>query len=300
MTNRVTNYVSVARSILAVARPHHWAKNLLIFVPIVLAHRWADGSTWRSAALCFLGFSLLASSVYVLNDILDAEADRKHKSKRSRPVAAGIINPSSAGIISVIFLAASVVMMSLLPTEAQVVTAMYVVGAAAYSAWLKSVAVLDVLALGAFYVLRVIAGGTATGIVISPWTLAFSMFLFISLALAKRYVEVHRHGASDRRGYRQEDSAVLLVLGIGTGLISVQVLALYISGPEVTKLYSRPELLWLMCPVLLGWIARVWLIAGRGELHDDPLVFALKDPGSYATAACAGIILLSATFGQAG
>jgi hypothetical protein len=122
------------------------------------------------------------------------------------------------------------------------------------------------------------------------------MFLFLSLALAKRYVEVTRHGPSGRRGYREDDARVLLALGVGTGLLAVQVLALYIYSPEVRQLYGRPELLWLVCPVLLGWIARVWLVAGRGELHDDPLLFALRDAGSYATAAAVGMILVLATF----
>jgi hypothetical protein len=122
------------------------------------------------------------------------------------------------------------------------------------------------------------------------------MFVFLSLALAKRYVEVTRHGPSERRGYREADAALLMALGVGTGVLAVQVLALYIYSPEVRQLYSRPEVLWLMCPVMLCWIARVWLLAGRGELDDDPLIFALRDRGSYATAACAAVILIAATF----
>jgi 4-hydroxybenzoate polyprenyltransferase len=288
--------VSILGHVLAAVRPHHWAKNVLVIAPIVLAHRWGDTILWARAGLCFAAFSAAASAVYVINDILDIAADRKHPSKRMRPVASGALSRSAALGLASILLAIAAFCCAALPRGAAVVVGLYVVSAILYSAWLKAVAVVDVLLLGAFYALRVIAGGAATEIAISPWTLAFSMFLFLSLALAKRYVEVRRHGPSERRGYREDDARVLLALGVGTGLLAVQVLALYIYSPEVRQLYARPELLWLICPVLLGWIAHVWLVAGRGELHDDPLLFAAGDAGSYATAATAGIILILATF----
>jgi 4-hydroxybenzoate polyprenyltransferase len=277
------------------ARPHHWAKNLLVFSPIILGHRWADPSAWRGAALCFLSFSLFASFVYILNDLLDRDADRNHARKRLRPIASGMLTRTQAGSLAAVLLIAGAGMAFALPFEARLVIIGYVVGATLYSAWAKSIALIDVLLLAAFYTIRVIAGGAATNIVITPWTLAFCMFLFLSLALAKRYVEVERHGPADRRGYRQEDARVLLGLGIGTGLLSVQVLALYIYSPEVRELYARPGVLWLMCPIVLYWLARVWLIAGRGELADDPVLFALHDGGSYLAAACAVIVLLGAT-----
>ena len=277
------------------ARPHHWAKNLLVFSPIILGHRWADPSAWRGAALCFLSFSLFASFVYILNDLLDRDADRNHARKRLRPIASGMLTRTQAGSLAAVLLIAGAGMAFALPVEARLVIIGYVVGATLYSVWAKSIALIDVLLLAAFYTIRVIAGGAATNIVITPWTLAFCMFLFLSLALAKRYVEVERHGPADRRGYRQEDARVLLALGIGTGLLSVQVLALYIYSPEVRELYARPGVLWLMCPIVLYWLARVWLIAGRGELADDPVLFALHDGGSYLAAACAVIVLLGAT-----
>jgi 4-hydroxybenzoate polyprenyltransferase len=288
--------VSIVRHVIAAVRPHHWAKNVLVFAPIVLAHRSGDGILWARAGLCFTAFNCAASAVYVVNDVLDMEDDRKHPSKRMRAIASGALSRPVALVIAFVLLALAALCSIVVSSATATVVAVYAVAAVLYSAYLKAVAVVDVLLLGAFYALRVFAGGAATGIAISPWTLAFSMFLFLSLALAKRYVEVTRHGPSGRRGYREDDARVLLALGVGTGLLAVQVLALYIYSPEVRQLYGRPELLWLICPVLLGWIARVWLVAGRGELHDDPLLFALRDAGSYATAAAVGLILVLATF----
>ena len=288
--------MSTLHHVIAAVRPHHWAKNVLVFAPIVLAHRWGDAILWARAGLCFTAFSCAASAVYVVNDVLDVEADRKHPSKRGRPVASGALSRTAALLLAFVLFALAAVSATVVSSATAVVVGVYAAAAVLYSASLKAFAVVDVLLLGAFYALRVIAGGAATDIAISPWTLAFSMFLFLSLALAKRYVEVTRHGPSERRGYRKDDARVLLALGVGTGLLAVQVLALYIYSPEVRQLYGRPELLWLICPVLLGWIARVWLFAGRGELHDDPLLFALRDAGSYATAAAAGMILILATF----
>jgi 4-hydroxybenzoate polyprenyltransferase len=277
------------------ARPHHWAKNLLVFAPIILGHRWADPAAWKSAAVCFLSLSFFASFVYVLNDLFDREADLNHPRKCLRPVASGALSRRQAGAIAVILLIAGAAAAFALPFPARLVIIGYVLGATLYSAWAKAIALIDVLLLAAFYTIRVIAGGAATAIDITPWTLAFCMFLFLSLALAKRYVEVNRHGPCDRRGYRQEDARVLLGLGLGTGLLSVQVLALYIHSPEISDLYARPGVLWLMCPIVFYWLARIWLMAGRGELADDPVVFALRDAGSYSAAACAAIVLLGAT-----
>lgn len=282
---------------IAAARPHHWAKNLLVFVPILLGHRWTDLSVCLHAMWCFVSFSLFASFVYILNDLLDRETDRNHPSKRLRPIASGHLPRPQAGIEAVLLLAGGAYFATWLPPPARVAIVAYVLGATFYSTWAKSLALVDVILLGGFYTIRVIAGGFATGIAISPWTLAFSMFLFLSLALAKRYVEVERHGASARRGYKVEDVRVLLPLGIGCGLMAVLVLALYIYSPEVRALYRRPEMLWLMCAVVLYWIARIWLLAARGELADDPVVFALTDAASYAAGVCASVILIAATAG---
>lgn len=245
--------------------------------------------------LCFAAFSAIASALYLLNDLLDREADQKHPTKRLRPIASGALPPAAAFSLCGILLVSGAAAAIFLPMETRWILAGYAAGSILYSTILKSYILVDVLALGTFYAVRVFAGGSATGIAISPWTLAFSMFMFLSIALAKRYVEVNRHGPSARRGYREADAPVLLGLGIGTGLLAIQVLALYISSPEIRLLYARPEILWLMCPVMMCWIGRVWLLAGRGELNDDPLMFALTDKGSYGTAAAAAIILTAAT-----
>jgi 4-hydroxybenzoate polyprenyltransferase len=280
----------------AAARPHHWAKNVLVFVPILIGHHWGNVSAWRNATWCFVSFSLFASFVYILNDLLDRDSDRDHPSKRLRPIASGQMTRLQAGAVAVVVLAGAAFFATWLPPPARMAILGYVLGSTVYSTWAKSLVLVDVIFLGGFYTLRVIAGGLATLIVISPWTLAFSMFLFLSLALAKRYVEVDRYGPSTRRGYKPDDMYVLLPLGIGCGLLAVLVLALYIYSPEVRPLYRRPELLWLMCPVVLYWIARIWLLAARGELSDDPVVFALHDAASYAAGACAGLVLIVATF----
>ena len=233
--------------------------------------------------------------MYILNDLLDREADRNHARKRLRPIASGVLTPIQAGSLAAGISRCWSRNRAGFAFEARMVMIAYVLGSTLYSIRAKSIALIDVLLLASFYTIRVLAGGAAANIVITPWTLAFCMFLFLSLALAKRYVEVDRHGPADRRGYRQEDARILLVMGLGTGLLSVQVLALYIYSPEVRELYARPGLLWLMCPIVLYWLARIWLIAGRGELADDPVVFALRDAASYWAALCAIVVLLGAT-----
>ena len=255
-----------------------------------------EASVWRSAALCFVSFSFFASFVYILNDLLDRDADRSHPAKRLRPIASGAMTRLQAAALACLLLAAGSAVGTQLPHEARVTILSYVFAATLYSTWAKGVVLVDVLLLGSFYTVRVIAGGAATGITISPWTLAFCMFLFLSIALAKRYVELERHGGSIRRGYRPQDARALMALGVGSGLLSIQVLALYIYSPEVRDLYRRPELLWAMCPVVLYWIGRVWMLAGRGELADDPVVFALQDPASYAAGGAAIAVLLAGTF----
>ena len=281
---------------LAAARPHHWSKNLLVFAPVFLSHRWGDPAVLRSAATCFLSFCFFASFVYILNDLLDRESDQEHPSKRWRPIASGRLSRSHAGVLAVLLLVAGAAVATALPQSSRLVIIAYVLASTLYSIWAKSLLVVDVVLLGSFYTMRVIAGGSATGITISPWTLAFCLFLFFSLAVAKRYVEVDRHGPSERRSYKPEDSRTLVALGTASGLMAILVLALYINSPEVRAAYSSPKILWLMCPVFLYWISRVWLLAGRGELSDDPVVFALRDAASYAVGACAGMIVLAATF----
>jgi 4-hydroxybenzoate polyprenyltransferase len=278
-------------------RPHQWVKNLLVFVPVILDHRLFDGPTLTKAAVAFFAFCCAASSAYILNDILDLEADRRHPTKRYRPFAAGTLSPA-LGIALVpgllgLALAAS---LAALPARFLEPLAIYVVLTAAYSVHLKQIAVLDVLLLAGLYTLRVLAGIAAADVRFSAWLLAFSMFLFLSLAFLKRYTEVSAmDGATTeqvrRRGYIRGDREWLGSMGGASGYLSVLVLALYINSEQVVALYRKPLVLWLVCPLLLFWTSRMWLLAHRGQIHDDPIVATVRDPVSYLLGALVGLVL---------
>jgi 4-hydroxybenzoate polyprenyltransferase len=263
-------------------RPHQWAKNVLVFVPLLAAHRATEAQALFQTLLAFIAFGLCASSVYVLNDLLDLPADRRHPRKRERPFASGLV-PVIHGIpLTLGLLAAAFGLASLLPIEFVGALALYYVATSAYSFRLKRIVLIDVLILAGLYTLRVIAGGTAIGQPSSFWLLAFSMFLFMSLALAKRYSEllaVRQAGGAQAHGrdYYPSDLGTLIGLGSAAGYMAVLVLALYINSDDVREIYRLPEAIWLLCPLLLYWVSRVWLIADRGLMQDDPVVFALKD-----------------------
>jgi 4-hydroxybenzoate polyprenyltransferase len=281
-------------------RVHQWVKNLLVFVPVVLDHKLFHAATMAKAATAFLAFCCAASSAYILNDILDVEADRLHPTKRHRPFAAGTLSPALGmvlmlGLLAIAFTAS----WSTLPASFIELLAIYVVLTAAYSLYLKRVAVVDVLLLAALYTLRVLAGIAAAQVRFSTWLLAFSMFLFLSLAFLKRYTEVNAmDGAATeqvrRRGYLRGDREWLGSMGGASGYLSVLVLALYINSAEVVVLYRRPLLLWLVCPLLLFWTSRMWLLAHRGRIHDDPIVATVRDPVSYVIGALVAVIMLAA------
>jgi len=274
-------------------RVHQWAKNLLVFVPLLGAHQWHDRSKLAAATLGFGVFSIGASSVYVLNDLFDLEADRHHPTKHRRPLASGQL-PLLAGVISapLLFLLGLLGAL-LLPPAFGLTFATYYVLTLLYSLRLKQVEILDVLTLAALYSIRVVAGGFATQVVVSDWLLVFSLFVFISLAFVKRFTELQlpRREKSEKikgRGYQGGDGELISTMGVASGYLAVLVLALYISNPVVSQLYRYPAALWFACPVLLYWISRVWLLAHREALHDDPIVFALQDRPSWLV----GIILL--------
>jgi 4-hydroxybenzoate polyprenyltransferase len=281
-------------------RMHQWVKNLLVFVPVVLDHKLFHPATMAKATTAFVAFCCAASSAYILNDILDVEADRLHPTKRHRPFAAGTLSPALGvvlvpGLLAIAFTAS----WSTLPPKFVELLAIYVVLTTAYSLYLKRVAVVDVLLLAALYTLRVLAGIAAAQVRFSTWLLAFSMFLFLSLAFLKRYTEVSamEGGATEqvrRRGYLRGDREWLGSMGGASGYLSVLVLALYINSAEVVVLYRRPLLLWLVCPLLLFWASRMWLLAHRGRIHDDPIVATVRDPVSYVIGALVGVIMLAA------
>lgn len=277
-------------------RVHQWAKNLLIFVPLVAAHLALDPELGWRALLAFAAFSACASSVYLINDLLDLPSDRRHPRKSRRPFAAGTL-PLEAGLVAAPMLLVGAFLLSsfLLPWTFTALLGGYFVLTLAYSLNLKQVAVLDVLTLSGLYTLRLLSGAMAVDVAISDWLLIFSIFLFLSLALVKRVSELLKlapeTGGAHGRGYHREDLALLGQLGAASGYLSVLVLALYIHSPEITRLYSRPEWLWLVCPLALYWLSRVWLLTHRGQMNDDPVVFALRDRASLVVAVLGAALL---------
>jgi 4-hydroxybenzoate polyprenyltransferase len=277
-------------------RPHQWAKNLLIFVPLITSHRLLDLQLVAETLLAFVAFSVCASAIYVTNDLFDMHADRLHPQKCRRPFASGALSVPDGLIITTVLLVMGAGLVSLAGSwKLAGVLGVYVLASTAYSARLKREPVADVFVLAALYVLRVVAGGVATGIVISSWLLAFALFIFLSLAFVKRYTElIVQKGRMPGRGYEKEDGLWMHAVGTCAGYMAVLVLALYITSPDVIPLYRSPRVLWLLCPVLLFWIPKIWFRAGRGEMHHDPVLGALKDPMSYGCGAAMAAILLAA------
>jgi 4-hydroxybenzoate polyprenyltransferase len=279
-------------------RVHQWAKNALIFVPMLAAHQ-LDGGTLGQALLAFVAFSLCASSVYLLNDMLDLEADRQHHSKCNRPFAAGKLSLLAGILLAPVLLAVALGLAWLLPIRFIGVLVVYYVATLAYSFALKRVVMVDVLALAGLYTIRIVAGSAATGIELSFWLLIFAIFIFLSLAIVKRYAELfamREQGklSAQGRGYQVDDMSLLQSLGAASGYLSVLVLALYINSPDKSMLYTHSKLIWLLVPIMLYWVSRVWMLTHRGKMHDDPLVYALKDPASLVTGAAAAAVLVLA------
>ncbi|MCD6733669.1 MAG: UbiA family prenyltransferase [Burkholderiaceae bacterium] len=275
-------------------RPHQWLKNLLVLVPLLTSFRIEDPMLERDAFLAFVSFSLAASSGYLLNDLLDLAADRRHPRKRERAFAAGRLSVRSGFVGSAVLLLASLAIAWVVGERFVATVLLYLAMTASYSAFVKRVALLDVAMLAGLYTVRGFAGGAATGIPVSVWLLAFSVFLFFSLALLKRCGELVAQRERDEetgkgRGYGVGDLPVLQSLGIATSCAALVVLALYVQDPDVARRYASPQVLWLMLFGLLVWLGRLWLDTARGRMHDDPLVYTLRDPGSRWTV---GVLLL--------
>jgi len=273
-------------------RVHQYAKNALIFVPMLTAHAYTVHDI-LSASLAFVAFSLCASSAYLLNDVIDLNADRQHPSKKNRPFACGAI-PVLDGIIAipVLVLLAFGCAALISPLFAAVLLAYFVL-TLAYSFTLKRRLIVDIVVLATLYTTRVIAGAAALPVVPSEWLLAFSMFIFTSLALVKRYVELAMRVDRElpdptNRNYRLIDLPIVGALAAASGFNAVTIFALYVSSPAVGGLYRHPELLWLVCPVLMYWLSRMVILAHRRVLDDDPIVFALSDRNSRI---CAGFMI---------
>lgn len=288
------------RTFVKALRPHQWIKNLILFVPVLTAHKLTDKAVLLQAAVAFLAFCGAASAVYLLNDLLDLDADRHHPTKRLRPFASGEL-PLQFGLIGtpLLLLGALSLAMVLSPKFA-LITALYFFISTTYSWRLKQVQLLDVLFLAGLYTLRLVAGHVATGIAWSHWLLAFSMFIFLSLALMKRFQEIQtvreQNGHELKgRGYTAHHHDAVVTLGIISGIAAVIVLGLYVNSAKVVELYARPGLLLLACPLLLAWIVRVWLLTYRGKMHDDPTAFAFKDWFSYLIGGLTLVVMWFAT-----
>ncbi len=268
-------------------RVHQWVKNILIFLPLLTAHRFTDVGALVAAGIAFASFSLCASSVYLLNDMLDLDADRRHARKRSRPFASGNLPLSFGIVMTVLLLAAGAGLALLLPWHFGAVLAAYLAATVAYSFSLKRMALVDVFTLACLYTVRVIAGGTADGIALSYWLILFCVPIFLSLAMVKRYVELDgilRQGKTEAagRGYIAQDISILRSFGTASAYLAVLVLALYLNSPELKLLYRHPQGLWAVFALTLYWVSRIWMFAFRGQMHDDPIVFAFKDRVSVA------------------
>jgi 4-hydroxybenzoate polyprenyltransferase len=289
------------RAMVKALRPHQWAKNALVVVPILLAPALPSFQHVVAAVLAAIAFSLCASAGYVFNDLLDVEADRAHRTKSRRPFASGNL-PLIYGppLFVALFVASFGLALAALPLAFVGMLAIYFVATLAYSFVLKSKLMLDVVVLAWLYTHRVLAGGIATGIPISAWLLAFSMFMFSSLAFAKRYIElrqsVGKGGQLKSRGYHTQDLEMVASMGPTAGYLAVLVFCLYVDSNAVAERYHAPMVLWFMAPVLLYWISRVWFLAHRGQMQDDPVKFALTDRRSWLCGLMVALVAAAARF----
>lgn len=280
-------------------RPVQWVKNVLVLVPLLASHHTSDPAALAAALLATVAFCLCASSVYILNDLLDLEADRAHFRKSKRPFACGDLPLWTGFLLAPTLLVAAGLIAILLPSSFMLVLGVYYALTVAYSYALKGVILLDAVTLAGLYTLRIVAGAFAIGIPISFWMLLFSIFLFLSLAFVKRFAELDALQRQERlhaagRGYEVIDLPILQSLGSASGYLSVLVLALYINSPDIEILYRRPQVIWILCVLMLYWISRVWMKAQRSEMHDDPVVFALRDRVSLSIGVLAAITIILA------
>lgn len=292
---------STLKSWIRSIRINQWTKNLLIFVPILLGHQWSDPSTALHALVAFFSFSFMASAIYLLNDLFDISADQLHPRKRNRPLASGNL-PLTTGLFSIpLLIMASMILGLSLSWHFCAILLIYLLLTTLYSSLIKTLAIFDVLTLTGLFTLRIFAGASATLILLSPWLIVFSVFFFLSLALVKRVAELKEleksgdaSSKAEGRGYTVRDLPLLLALGACSGFQAVQVFTLYINSDKAIKLYSNPVLLWMLCPLLLFWLSRIWLLVWRGRIKDDPLHFAAADVPTYLIGILSILIILTA------
>lgn len=291
--------VNILKKIIKEIRVYQWVKNILLFLPLLLAHKLGNMNQLSEVIIGFFAFSISASFVYVLNDLLDLDSDRNHPSKRKRPLASGDL-PIQIGIALVpILLLTGIGLSFLLSFKFQIILFSYLVLTTAYSFSLKKIPMLDIILLATLFTTRIVAGAFAVNVYLSMWILAFSMFFFMNLAVLKRYTELlvmkkKKEIEARGRGYTIEDMGLLLSIGPAAGFLSVLIFVLYINSEQAVSLYSSPLTLWLISPIFLYWISRIWHLSVRGKMTDDPIIFAVKDKISYIVGILIFVIALLA------
>jgi 4-hydroxybenzoate polyprenyltransferase len=276
---------------LSALRLHHWSKNLFVFVPALLSHAYGDTAKLLHAGAAFLILGVLVSAGYLINDVADLDADRQHESKRHRPFASGRISQRSGIIVAAAMIVVAFAGAIALSRAFAVLLLAYFLLTVGYSLWLKKIALIDVAAIATMLTLRIAAGAAVIGIGQSPWLLSFSTAFFLSLALAKRHCEIRLAaiagaGAIAGRGFHADDWPLTLAFGVGAGLISIVIMLLYLANDAAPSgFYPHQGWLYAVPAAVLIWLMRVWVLSHRTELHDDPVIFALKDPASLALGA---------------
>ncbi|HEV8146624.1 MAG TPA: UbiA family prenyltransferase [Bryobacteraceae bacterium] len=280
-------------------RVHQWVKNLLVLAPVVSSHQLARTEVLEKAGIMLLAFCLCASGAYLVNDLADVDSDRQHPVKKSRPFASAALPPAFGYVMGPLLMLGGIALGLLLPREALSVLIAYCAITLIYSLWLKTKALMDVFVLAALYTLRVVGGGVACGIELSSWLLSFSMFTFLSLGFCKRAAELHNlagrgEDAAQGRGYRSTDLPQINAFGVASGFLATLVLTLYMNSDQIRVLYARPWLVWLLFPLMLYWITRMWILCWRGEMNEDPVWFAVRDPATWLIVAASGVVLYAA------
>lgn len=292
---------SLFKAFIKEIRVYQWIKNILIFLPLILAHNFSNPEIFMKLAAAFISFSLVASFVYIMNDLLDLEADRQHPRKRKRPLASGTIHIKQALVLAPFLLIFSLALsIFYLPLNFNITLLSYFILTTTYSFYLKRIYLLDIMLLSGLYTIRLVAGAAAVSVFISPWLLALSIFIFFSLATMKRYTELRvmqeqNKTSAKGRGYLVDDLSLLLSFGPSSGLISVLIFILYVNSGEVIKLYNKPLMLMPIAGILMFWILRLWFMAHRGRMADDPIVYTAKDPVSYVVALFIAILAIGAS-----
>ena len=301
ITKRKRGWAETTKIVIKQLRVHQWVKNFLMFVPIFTSHRFGETNSWIALSIGVISFSFAASCVYLINDLFDLDHDRKHESKRRRPIAQGQLSISTSLLLIVLSACIAALTSIMLPSSFQVVLIVYLISNLIYSIYLKKVIVLDIVMLAGLYTMRIVAGALLISEELSFWIVAFSIFVFLALALVKRYSEIIRTSFTGKstiqgRSYLPEDKNVVLAFGSASSFTAMAFLALYINSAEIVELYAAPSIIWAIIPILLSWLLRIWILANRGQVDQDPVMFAIRDRFSAWSAIAVALVYLAASF----